>query len=324
MMDISDKFNVAIDEAEHEYDELVELTSSVEIMSDHKLYNFYLSKLKQIEPIAKLVKELKSNRRDYDVAIELQGQYSEDFQLDANEFKEKQERLIVQIKELLANKKKMENERVSIEITSKEDFEICEMLVNIFEIYSKTNGYNFEKAGKESDVELIISGEAVYDKLKLFAGKVKKVFKGVETHCLVVVLKQEDDSIEIDEKDLVIQTSKSSGAGGQHINKTESAVRVIHVPTGIYSECQDERSQTKNKEKAIASLLKKITQNKQEIAKKQEKSQRNELKNKIFSSTPNIIFDFDENKVILTANKLEYKLKDILNGDIGLIINDNA
>ena len=325
MMSVNDKFQTAFNEIECEYDELSELTNSVEIMSDHKLYNFYLSRLKSIEQIANKIKELKICQGDYDAILELTTQGENGLVEELETLKSKQENLENEIKELLANKKQRQNEKVSIEINSKEDAELSETMSGLFEDYSKLKGFDFEKDNQSAgEIVLTISGDGVYGQFKIFSGKIKKVLRGVETTCLVVVLKQEASDVQVDEKDLEIQTSRSSGAGGQHINKTESAVKITHIPTGIFAECQDERSQTKNKEKAMAALIKKIAQKQQEKAIKFEKNQRNELKNKIFGSTPSVIFDYDANKVFVTNNKTEYKLKDILNGELGLIINNSV
>ena len=325
MMSVDDKFQTIFDKIEGEYDELYELTNSVEVMSDHKLYSFYLSKLKSIEQIAKKIKELKICQSDYYAILDLTAQGETGLDEELETLKIKQQGFENEIKELLANKKQKENEKVSIEINSKEDSDLVEIISGLFENYSNLKGFEFKKDSQSfGEIVLIISGDGVYEQFKIFAGKIKKLLRGVETTCLVVVLKQEESEVEIDEKDLEIQTSRSSGAGGQHINKTESAVKITHIPTGIFAECQDERSQTKNKEKAMNALLKKIAQKQQEKAMKFEKNQRKELKNKIFGSTPSVIFDYDANKVFVTSNKTEYKLKDILNGELGLIINNSV
>ena len=325
MMSVDDKFQTIFDKIEGEYDELYELTNSVEVMSDHKLYNFYLSKLKSIEQIAKKIKELKICQSDYNAILDLTAQGETGLDEELETLKIKQQGFENEIKELLANKKQKENEKVSIEINSKEDSDLVEIISGLFENYSNLKGFEFKKDSQSfGEIVLIISGDGVYEQFKIFAGKIKKLLRGIETTCLVVVLKQEESEVEIDEKDLEIQTSRSSGAGGQHINKTESAVKITHIPTGIFAECQDERSQTKNKEKAMNALLKKIAQKQQEKAMKFEKNQRKELKNKIFGSTPSVIFDYDANKVFVTSNKTEYKLKDILNGELGLIINNSV
>lgn len=325
MINIDERFQEKFDSVLNEYDELLELVSSVEIMSDHKLFMFYQTKLKRIEQVAQKIKQLKSLESDYLALCELKSQGEEGLAEELSNLEQNKENLVNEIKEILASQKETRQEKISIEITSKEDFEFCEILARLFQDFSENKNFDFETLENgEGSFKIVISGDGVFEQFNIFSGKNKRVLNGVETNCLVVVLKESNEKIEIEEKDLIIQTSKSSGAGGQHINKTESAVKITHVPTGIFAECQDERSQTKNKEKAMLALQKKIAQMQNEKAKKLEKNQRNELKNKIFGSTPAIIFDYDANKVFVTANKTEYKLKEILSGELGLIINNRV
>ena len=324
MNSLDEKFCKKFEDIEKEYDELQELVSSVEIMSDHKLLRFYQKKLKKIEKIAQKIKELNRLAEDCRVLYELKEQGDDGVCAEIETIESYLDELANEIKKMILKLNEKAFEKVVVEITSKEDSELSEVVVGLFEKYSLNEGFAFEKIAQSDGFKLMISGDGVYNQFKIFSGKVKRVMNGVETSCLIVVLKELNEEIILDEKDLIIQTSKSSGAGGQHINKTESAVKITHVPTGISVECQDERSQTKNKEKAMKWLLEKITQKQIEKSKKNEKIQRNELKNKIFGSTAVVVFDYDANRILLTTNKSEYKLKDIFNEDIGLIINNSV
>lgn len=313
MENMTETFAEILETIEKEYDELQELVLAVEIMSDHKLYNHYLKKIKKIEIIANNYKKYKGLIKDI---------ASLDDEFEIGEFQSEAENLLNQIKNDYQSFREEKEECVQIEICSKDDVEFKNQLVGVFKNYAINNGFEFNDISGSDTAKFEIVGGNVHKQLNLFSGKVKKILCGKEVQASIVVLKKDNFDIEIKDEDLLIQTSKSSGAGGQHINKTESAVKIIHLPTGIFAECQDERSQTKNKEKAVAWLIEKIAQKSKEKAEKQEKNQRKNLKNKLFASTPVVVFDFDLNKVFVTSERNEYKLKDILEGRLEQIIHN--
>ena len=325
MDSVNQKFYDIFTALEAEYDELSGFIESVEVMSDNKLFKHYLSKRKKIEDIVLGFKKYKALTQNLADLIELakletDENLKHEISTQIESLETETEALFNEIKAGYLINKNTTEQKVKVEINSKDSIEIVESVIKNF-LEKKEAKIEIQKQ-TENSLILNAFGEDIYDGLMVLCGNLKIIQNAKSEEVKVVVLNEQIYETEINLEDIEIKTSKSSGAGGQHINKTESAVRLVHLPTGISVECQDDRSQTKNKERALELLKEKISQKLKENNEKYIKNQRNNIKNAIFSNSISIIFDYD--KHIVTVNKLrkDYNLKQIEQGELDLILND--
>ncbi len=195
-----------------------------------------------------------------------------------------------------------------------------------YEILNETQG----SAGGYSKLVLEVSGEDVFGRLKFESGahRVQRVPKTesqgrVHTSAatVAVIPKLEPEDINIKKSDLKIDTFRASGAGGQHVNKTESAIRITHLPTGTVSESQDGRSQHKNKEIAMTQLLQRIQTQQRNAAQAKLASERKSLVGSGDRSDKIRTYNYPQNRVTdHRINLTLYNLDKIIEGDIGGII----
>ncbi|MFI4962373.1 MAG: peptide chain release factor 1 [Legionellales bacterium] len=176
-----------------------------------------------------------------------------------------------------------------------------------------------------------ISGTAVYSQLKFESG-VHRVQRVPETEsqgrvhtsaCTVAIMPEVDeiDEIQISPDDLRIDTYRSSGAGGQHVNKTDSAIRITHIPTGVVVECQDERSQHKNRSKAMSLLKSRLLDAEQSKQKKEQAQTRKSLVGSGDRSERIRTYNYPQGR--LTDHRINltlYQLNDVMEGNLSLII----
>jgi len=195
------------------------------------------------------------------------------------------------------------------------------------EIVSQSEG---EHGGYKEIIGRII-GHGVYSKLKFESGA-HRVQRVPETEsqgrihtsaCTVAIMPEADEieEIDINPADLRIDTFRASGAGGQHVNKTDSAIRITHIPTGVVVECQDERSQHKNRARAMSLLQAKLLSAEQEKQAQAEATQRRNLVGSGDRSERIRTYNYPQGRVTdHRINLTLYKLDEIMEGNLGLVI----
>ncbi len=264
--------------------------------------------------------------------------------------KERISRLEQELRVLLLPKDPNDEKNVILEIRGgvggEESALFAHSLFRMYSMYAERRGWKIEIAnlnetelGGVKEVSAIIEGAGAYSRLKFESGvhrvqRVPETEAGGRIHTstvTVAVLPEQDEvTFRLDPKDLQIDTFRSSGAGGQHVNKTESAIRITHLPTGTVVECQDERSQYKNKDRAMKILASRLYAAEQE---KQASAIAAERRSQVGTGMRNErirTYNFPQGRV--TDHRIGltlYKIDQIMNGDLdeimdGLITADQA
>lgn len=266
------------------YDRLeYELANNTALITDAQAYAKAIKEYRALEPVVTKYREYKRCESDIEDALMIIDEADDDelrsmAQDELKEAKSRLERLAEELTVLLLPRDPNDDKNIIVEIRAgaggEEAALFAAVLYRMYSMYAATVGFkvsvanaNETELGGFKEISFTVEGDGAYSRFKFESG-VHRVQRVPETEsqgriqtstATVAVLPEvEDVEIEIKDSDLIYESCKSSGAGGQHINKTESAVRLTHKPTGIVIECQEERSQFKNKDKALKMLRAKL------------------------------------------------------------------
>ncbi|MBC8532703.1 peptide chain release factor 1 [Yeguia hominis] len=317
------------------------------VIADRKQYAELQRERKNLMPIVEKYREYTETQAQLDEAKSLLQEGGLDRELrelaeeQLSEARDALETITEELKILLLPKDPNDDRNVIMEIRAgaggEEAALFASVLFRMYAMYAELKGWKTEflsanetELGGYKEISFAINGEGAYSRLKYESG-VHRVQRVPETEtqgrihtstCTVAVLPEADDvEIEINPKDLAIDTFRSSGAGGQHVNKTSSAIRITHLPTGMVVECQDERSQFKNKDKAMKILRSRLFEQKQQEQDAQVAAERRSQVGTGDRSERIRTYNYpqgrmSDHRIGLTL----YRLEDLLNGNIDEVL----
>ncbi len=324
-----------------EHQELEARMSDPTIVADNAKFVELTRRYADLSEIIRVGSKLKERSEDIDalgdLISEVSGQEAEELRVEQQEAKAEVETLESEYKLLLLPKDPNDGRNVIVEVRGAEGGEEANLfardLVEMYRAYASTQGWKFEllsvsesDMGGYTDASFQLSGDSVWVRMKFEAGphRVQRVpvteSQGrvhTSSATVTVVPEAEEVELEISQNDLRYDTYRASGAGGQHVNKTDSAVRLTHLPTGLVVAMQDEKSQLQNKERALKVLRSRLLAHQKEQAAAEASAARRDQTGGGGRSEKIRTYNFKENRV--TEHRLGltlYKLDRVLAGDL--------
>lgn len=327
------------------FEEVQALLGDPSVINDQEQFRALSKEFSQLEEVVRQFEAFQAAEADVESALEMlqenDAEMREMAQEELKSAKALSEELETSLQILLLPRDPNDDNSCFLEIRAGAGGDEAGIFAgDLFRMYSRfaeTSGWRVEvmsanegEHGGYKEIIANVSGEGAYGVLKFESGG-HRVQRVPETEsqgrihtsaCTVAVLPEvpESEAIEINTGDLRIDTYRASGAGGQHVNKTDSAIRLTHIPTGVVVECQDERSQHKNRAKAMSVLQARLNQMEQDKRSQEEASTRKTLVGSGDRSERIRTYNFPQGRVTdHRINLTLYKLDDVIAGDLGAL-----
>lgn len=341
---MKDSIIAKLESLKERYEELEALLGDVSVISDQDKFRAYSKEYSQLEEVVKCFNrwtQLNQNIEEAEILLD-DPEMKEMAEMEIEESKAEIEEVEQQLQILLLPKDPNDEYNCYLEIRAGTGGDEAGIfagdLFRMYSRYAESKRWRMEvlsesesEQGGFKEIIVLVSGEGVYGQLKFESGghrvqRVPKTESQGRIHtsaCTVAVMPElpESEMPEINPADLRIDTYRSSGAGGQHVNTTDSAVRITHIPTGIVVECQDERSQHKNKAKAMSVLASRIVQAEQERQAAEQTDMRRNLLGSGDRSDKIRTYNYPQGRVTdHRINLTIYRLDEVMNGKIDELI----